>query len=238
MTLLANRTTAGFEPIYNKSLGPVPNPVEYLLTPGVAYACGEMVTITDGKLAKVAAGVAINIIGVMAESITAAENVSGVSVYGAVYDHPDNVYRCSFADQYDAAATGGTLTTLVDSTLAPATDDFLNGALIYVYEGPAAGSIRTVADYTGSSHTLTVTTPFPVAPTTASKYILLGLGSEANDVINVGLGGIQLKDTKTIDANAARLTSTVKQGPLVCVDINPADLTMDVMVRRSVHFTG
>lgn len=236
MAMTASRTSNGFEPIYNKSLGAVPNPVAYELTPSTTFAMGDMVTITAGKLALAAAGTVADIVGVMAESIVS--DATSI-MYGKVYDHPDNVYRCTFVDHKDAAATGGTTTTLLDSALSTSSNDVWNGAAIYIYEGPGAGSLRTVSDYVGSSDTLTVTNPLPAAPTTASKYILLGLGAEANDVINVGLGGIVLKDEDSIDANAGRLSSAVKVGPLVCVDLGKiSDLMMDVMVRRSCHIFG
>jgi len=239
MALTASRTSVGFEPIYNKTLNSIPNPVAYELTPNTAFAQGDMVTLTAGKIAKAASGTVANIVGVMAESIAAADNPAAGLTYGKVYDHPDNVYRCTFADHKDAAATGGTTTTLLDSALATSSDDVWNGAALYVYDGPAKGSLRTVSDYTGSSDTLTVTKPFPTAPTTASYYIMLGAAAEANDVINVGLGGIVLKDENTIDANAGRLSSATKVGPLVCVGLSKiSDLMMDVMIRRSCHIFG
>lgn len=239
MTLAASRISVGFEPIYNKTLNAIPNPVAYELTPATAFAQGDMVTITEGKLAKAAAGTVANVVGVMAESISAANNPAGTITYGKVYDHPDNVYRCSFADHRDAAATGGDIDTLIDTALSTSSNDVWNGALLYVYEGPSAGSIRTVSDYVGASDSLDVDQDFPEAITTASKYILLGAGAEANDVINVGLGGIVLKDENTIDANAGRLSSAVKVGPLVCVGASKvADLMLDVMIRRTCHILG
>lgn len=238
MTLAAKRTSIGFEPIYNKSLGSVPNPVKYELTPNTAFDKGDMVVLTAGKVAKAAAASVTNILGVMAESIAQADNPATGLTFGAVYDHPDNVYRVTFCDQNDSTATGGTTTTLIDTGLSTSTDDVWNGALLYIYEGPAAGSVRTVSDYTGTSDTLTVTNPFPTAPTTASKYIILGAASEANDVINVGARGLVLKDEARVDANASRLSSAAEVGPLVCLDISPADLMMDVMISRSCHFMG
>jgi hypothetical protein len=238
MTLTAPRISVGFEPIYNKTLNAIPNPVAYELTPAVTFAKGDMVTITAGKLALATSATVANVVGVMAESIAAAGNPSGSITYGKVYDHPDNVYRVTFVDHIDSTATGGTTTTLLDTALAASSNDVWNGALLYIYEGPSAGSIRTIKDYTGSSDTLTVDEAFPEAPTAASKYILLGAASEANDVINVGLGGLVLKDEDSVDANAGRLSSGAKVGPLVCVDIRPADLMMDVMIRKSCHIFG
>lgn len=238
MALTASRITMGFEPVYNKALGSVPNPVEYELTPNTAFSRGDMVVLAAGKLTKASASSVADIIGVMAESIAAADNPSGSITNGSVYDHPGNVYRCTFADHRDASATGGSTTTLVDTNLSTSNNDVWNGALLYVYDGPSAGSIRTVSDYTGSSDTLDVDAAFPEAITTASKYIMLGAAAEVNDVINEGLAGLVLKDENTIDANASRLSSATKVGPLVCMKIYPKEIMMDVMIRRSCHYTG
>lgn len=238
MTLSADRTTCGFEPVHCRNAVTIPNPVPYELTPAEAFVKGDMVTIAYGKLTKATSSTTSNVVGVMAESVTAAENPSGSITYGKVYDDPNIVYRCSFSDQLDSTATGGTTTTLVDTALSTSSNDVWNGALLYIYDGTNKGCVRTVSDYTGSSDTLTVDTPFPAACDTTTKYIILGLAAEANDVINVGLGGVQLKDANTIDANAARLSSAAKQGPLVPVAINPAQLMMDVMIRRSCHIFG
>jgi len=230
MALTASRTTNGFEPKYNKLGGIVDNAVEYELTPGAAFSAGDMVVLTANKVAKAAAN-ATNVLGVMAETIAAADNPATTKTMGRVYDNPFIVYRCSFADHRDASATGGTTTTLVDTALSTSSDDDWNGALLYIYEGPAVGSIRTVKDYTGSSDTLTVEEPFPTAPTTASKYILLGAGG-AGDVINRGSIGVDLKDENTIDANA---TIANEAGPLVVMAIDPANLMMDVMIRKHIY---
>ena len=100
--------------------------------------------------------------------------------------------------------------------------------MLYVYAGSNAGCIRTVTDYVGSSDTLTFQA-MPAACDTTSKYIILGFASKAGDVINVGTVGVDLKDENTIDANA---TVDGEKGPLVALSINPANLTMDVVVRK------
>lgn len=238
MTKAAKRTSIGFEPIYNKALGAVPNPVKYELTPNTAFDRGDMVVLTAGKVAKATAASVTGILGVMAESIAQADNPADGLTFGAVYDHPDNVYRVTFCDQTDSTATGGTDTTLLDTALSTSSNDVWNGALLYIYEGPGAGDIRTVSDYVGATDTLTVTKAFSETPTTDSKYIILGGAAEANDVINVGARGLVLKDEARIDANASRLSSAAEVGPLVCLDINPEELMMDVMIKRSCHFTG
>ena len=236
MAYTASRTTNGFELIGNL-LNVTDNGREYELTPNTAFSKGDMVVLTNGKVAKATASAA-NVLGVMAESITAADNPTAGITYGKVYDNPFNIYRCSFADQTDSTATGGTTTTLIDTGLTTSTNDVWNGALLYVYAGTNAGCIRTVTDYDGSSDTLTFQA-MPAACDTTSKYIILGFASKAGDVINVGTVGVNLKDEKTIDANAAVINAdtSAEIGPLAALAINPANLTMDVVVRKH-RFNG
>ena len=236
MALTASRKSVGFEPIYNKSVTTIPNPVAYELTPSTTFTRGDMVVVTGGKVALAAAGSKTGILGVMAESkVTGAATLE----YGKVYDHPDNVYRCTFKNQLDSTVDSGTTTTLVDAALSTATDDIWNGALVYFYEGTNAGCVRTVSDFDHASDTLTFTNPLPAAPDTTSKYIILGDASEANDAINVGMSGILLADEDEIDVSASRLDATALVGPLVCVGASKvADLMLDVMVRRSCHLFG
>lgn len=234
MTLTASRTTDGFELVGNL-LGISDQGVEYEMTPNTAFSRGDMVVLTAGKVAKAAAGAA-NVLGVMAEAFTTATNPAAATTKGRVYDNPFNIYKCSFADHLDSTATGGTTTTLVDTALTTSTDNDWNGALLYIYEGKAAGSLRTVKDYTGASDTLTVEEPFPEAPDTTSKYIMLGLGgAAASDVINIGSVGVNLKDENTIDANA---TIASEAGPLVVMPTSLDDiknLMLRVMVRKHLY---
>jgi hypothetical protein len=80
----------------------------------------------------------------------------------------------------------------------------------------------------------------PAACDTTSKYILLGNAGKAGDVINVGTAGIDLKDENTIDANAAVIdaNSSAEKGPLAALAINPANLTMDVLIRKHLFNTN
>jgi hypothetical protein len=148
------------------------------------------------------------------------------------------VYRCSFADQVDGTVDSGTTTTIVDAALSTGTDDIYNGALLYIYEGTNMGETRTVTDFDHASDTLTLAPAYAAAPDTTSKYIMLAGGNEADDAINVGLPGVDIKDENTVDANGRRLSSDVMQGPLTPISIYPADLMMDVIIRRSCHIFG
>jgi len=194
-----------------------------------------MLAWVDGKLEAATASTAVGTIcGVAAESVTAATNAAATETYIQVYDDPNEVFRCSFADHIDGTATGGTTTTLSDTVnLTADTNDYWNGALVYVYEGPGAGDIRTVSDFDTASDTITVTKPFSATITTSSKYIILGYATGAADlVLNVG-SNVVLKDENTIDANA---TNASDAGQLVIVNIIPNELMMDVMITK--HFTS
>lgn len=227
MTLTATKTSAGFEPVFNLALGHIPNPIKFELTPNTAFSKGDAVVLTDGKVAKAAANAA-NVLGVMAEAFTTSTNPSAERTMGMVYCHADNVYRCTFSDHRDATATGGTTTTLVDTAISQSTNDYWNGAMVYIYEGANGGTLLTVKDYTGSSDTLTFEEVLPEACDTTTKYIMLGYGTGATgDVINIGSFGVDLKDENTIDADA---TIAAEAGPLVVMP-TPKDEIKNLMLR-------
>lgn len=232
MAYTAPRTSQGFELIGNM-FGPAPNPNRYPLTPNTAFKKGDMVVLTGGMVAKAAANAA-NVLGVMARSYTAAENPAGKITFGVVHDNPFNIYRATFVDHRDAAATGGTATTLIDTELTTSENDVWNGAYLYIYEGPGAGDMRIVKDYVGATDVLHVEEPFSATPTTATKYILLGEAGAAGDVINVGSIGVNLKDEKSIDANAANKDD---DGPLAVKAIDPVNLMMTVIIRKHIFNT-
>lgn len=234
MALTASYTTRGFEFVRN-TMGLPAVAVAYEMTPGITINQGDMVVLTAGKVAKAAAG-ATNVLGVAAETKTSA---AGTKTMIRVYDNPFNVYRCTFADHIDSTATGGSTTTIVDTNgLASfGTNDAFKGGLVYVYDGAGKGSIRTVTAFDGTTKTLTVGEAFPAAINTTSKYVLLGAGGAANDAINIGKAGVDLKDENTIDANA---TTASEAGPLVVVptpDEDIKNLILHVMIRKHL-FNG
>jgi len=228
MAYSASRTTQGFELVGNLA-GVVDQGKLYEMTPSLALVKGDMVVLTNRKVAKAAAN-ASNVLGVCAESVTA--HATDVT-YILVYDNPFNIYRCSFADHADNVVDSGTTTTIVDAELTQDTDDDWIGALVYFYEGTNAGAIRTVSDFDQASDTITFVDPLPAAPDTTSKYIILGEGDEAGaSTINVGTVGVDLKDENTIDANAP---VDAVDGPLAVRAIYPADLMMDVIIIKHLY---
>lgn len=228
MPISVKRTTNGFERVGNL-LGNIPsNGKEYELTPSTAFAAGDMVVLTNGLVAAAAAS-ATNVLGVMAETIALADNPATGGVKGRVYDNPFDIFRCSISDARDAAATGGTTATLIDTAIGVTADDRWIGAILYIYEGPGKGDLRTISDYEEAAKTFTVTKLFSAAPTTATKYLLFGAAAAAGDVINIGSIGVNIKTKALIDGDA---TTAGEAGPLAVLDINPAELTMDVLIRK------
>lgn len=80
-------------------------------------------------------------------------------------------------------ATGGTSTTLTDTTKSWATDQFAGG-YIWIYNGTGAGQIRSISSNT--SDTITVSSSWDTTPSTDSRYVVSGL------VILTHSGGITL----------------------------------------------
>lgn len=225
MAFAASRTTQGFELIGNL-MGVPDNGTEYELTPSLAVSKGDMLVLTNMKVAKAAAS-ATYVLGVAAETKTAhATNLTKI----LVYDNPYNIYECSCSDMQDKTCTAGTTTTLVAQMAVHDTDQDHRGGFLYVYDGTNKGCSRTVSAYTHANDTLTVANPFPAACDTTTKFIFFGEGEEAGaSVINVGTVGVNLKDENTIDADAA-----VDQidGPLTCLGIDGANAIMRVIVSK------
>lgn len=235
MALTANYTTRGFEFVRNLLGFPV-TPVLYELTPNTAFSMGDMVILTNNRVAKAAAG-ATNVLGVINTAFTTTTNPDASLTLGEVLDNPFAIFRCTFSDHRDATATGGSTTTLVDTALSTSADDVWNGALLYIYAGAAAGSFRTVEDYTGSSDTLTFDDPTAVAVDSTSTYILLGAGIAAGENINIGTIGVNLKDENTIDGNA---TTASEAGPLVITPTPQEEiknLVLHCLIRKHLYNT-
>ena len=228
MTLVASRTTVGFERIGNRFDQP-DNGTLWELKPSEDVAKGDMLDLEYNKVVKAAAN-ADNVVGIAAESLEAhATDLTKIRVY----DNPFNIYRCSFEDHRDSTATGsGSTTTLVDSGLANTADAY-RGATLYIYEGAGAGHARTISAYNGTD-TLTWIDPLPAATDTTSKYILVGVAAVADMGIARGSVGVDIKDENTIDASA---TMATEAGPLVVVQVHPERLMMDVMIRKHL-FNG
>lgn len=88
------------------------------------------------------------------------------------------VYRATFTGHDDETVVSYvSATRAVEATTGAAADDYPNGGLLYVYEGPGAGEVNVVEDYDhtgGAAELLTIChRPFSATLTTSSKYIVL-----------------------------------------------------------------
>ena len=75
-----------------------------------------------------------------------------------------------FADQGAVAGAGSSSTTVLASS-APATNDILNGSLIYIIAGTGAGQMRYIVDYVEATDTVTVDPAWTTTPTLAGSSI-------------------------------------------------------------------
>ncbi len=70
-----------------------------------------------------------------------------------------------------STATGGSTTTIVDSSLSQG-DDFFNEMEVEIIEGDTKGERRIVTDFVSSAGTITVDSPFSAAIASGDKYII------------------------------------------------------------------
>lgn len=74
--------------------------------------------------------------------------------------------------QEDGTATGGSSTTLVDTSRKEA-DEYWNGGTIEIISGTGSGQVRDITSFSKSSSTITVSTAWVTEPDTTSKYIIV-----------------------------------------------------------------
>lgn len=88
------------------------------------------------------------------------------------------VYLATFKNHFDETVVSYTASTrAVEMTTGFTADDYVNGAIAYVYEGPGIGEVNVVEDYDhtgGAAELLAIFhRPFNATLTTASKMIIL-----------------------------------------------------------------
>lgn len=234
--------TVGFEFSHNLA-GFAPNPVQYILKPNTEFKKGMLVGMAPQSSANAyeifpwinTTRIDQNIlVGVMAEDIKQADNPATGLTYGMVYDNPYNVYNASFipgANGSIAVLTDATHTTVTSIKVDEAFDNNnrVRGALIYFYDGPNAGQLRTIASTDATNDKLVWTKPLPQLPTPDSKfYVTCHAGLDtAGAVANVGSVGV------SADATSRKILTNVAlnaaQQPIIVVGVNPVEMTFKVM---------
>lgn len=72
----------------------------------------------------------------------------------------------------DTTTTGMSTTTTLQLTAGSTVDDFYNNELIYIADGALAGQARIIADYDGTTKTITVSGPFTSAPASGVRVVV------------------------------------------------------------------
>ena len=238
--------TYGFERKYSKTGFPT-NPVSYAGSTGTTYTMGRLATIPapsgSGMLVTLTSTGSVTntnpIIGVIAETKTCTPTDYMVKVY----DNPFDVYKVSFDGHTDLACGGSTASNqfkMAISTTASTAANLMKGSLIHIYEGPGKGDTRTVTANTAASPgVITVAPAFSATPTTASKAVVLcGMTTAGKtDTKGVNVGTPMLKVSSNSDGKV-RIDPSNTNNYLNVVDIDPANLTMDVMIAFTKHAFG
>lgn len=163
--------------------------------PGDTYTRGDGVVGTVGEGVVDPAAAAEDIVGTVAKTMTCAAATVAFprpGEFNAAHDATDTlvpvvshvpagtpIYLVTFASQIDETLLGYTAATpSFLGTTGAAADNYPNGALVCVYEGPGIGEVNVVADYDHTGHAdgelayITHRT-FSATLTTASKAIVL-----------------------------------------------------------------
>jgi len=221
MSYTAERTTVGFERVYNLA-GHAPNPVPYELKPNTEFKKGELVVVDGGFVEQADDNTDVDdcVLGVMAEAIAQADNPSDEKTYGRVYINPLDVFRVSVGDPLELTATGGSTTTLEASSI-----NDIEGSTILVYTGKSKGSIRTIDDVT--TNTARVYVPFPHAIESGDKAVVIANNNNDGEIWP-GLDGLFASS----DALKLKCDKNHNNGPLKIVKIDVVNLMVDVLIAR------
>jgi hypothetical protein len=196
MALTATRTTQGFEHLRDTGKDEV---IYVPGDPGDTFTRGDQVvsTVGEGLMDIAAANEGGQIGNVLQTTVCPAATVAfpkpadfipndrvTSTHLGLVPLRPNlpagvPVYLATFASHWDDTVVSYTAATrAIACTTGMTADDYPNGGLLYVYEGPGAGEVNIVEDYdhTGGAAELLLIChrPFATTLTSASKFIVLG----------------------------------------------------------------
>lgn len=240
MALTATATN-GLEFNYTKAGHPA-NPVVFEGSSGVTYTKGRLAALTSGLLVtQTSTHVGAQIrpfVGVFAETVTTTATDREVKVY----DNPHNVYTVSFDGHNDSTVAGSTSDTTIKLTSVNATvANRLAGNLIHVYDGPGKGTTKTVVSNTAASPSIiTVSGNWTQRPTTASSAVAIcntssTVGAAGNIGANVGRCVLLSTAAGKVSCRAATLGGA---NQFAVVGVDPANLTLDVVIRPTKSYLG
>lgn len=189
--------------------------------PGVTFTEGDEVANSNGVLILATDSLA-NTIGQVAKSVVspaATQNFPRAADFDPVrYETEDKclvpvrlrvpgnvkVSKATFKNHKDdTVITYDAATRAIACTTGFAADDYPNGGLLYVYEGPGAGEVNIVEDYdhTGGAAELLLIChrAFKATLTSASKFIVVSGEAVATRGVHL-LGRIDGADSNELDA--------------------------------------
>ena len=205
MALTASRTTHGFEMLNPPNSG---NRMTHCtLKSGEAAVKGDLVHFEVGLLT-VGVAADTDFCGRAEQTLTATAAGEELQFLDL---SPYPVFLCTFTGHEDVTATTGGTTTIASTSLSASTNDYYNGAYVYIYDGPAKGDCRIVTDFVGSGQTLTLDKATSQTTTTSTKFIILP-GPVDGASKGVGPGSpTDLSDANTI--NVAKNTGGLRVYP-------------------------
>lgn len=236
--------SAGFEHCRNAAGFPH-NAIKYAGSTGTTYTKGTPVVMSAGKLLELAynAGptAALPIVGICAETKTCATDDYMVQVIPT----DGNVFNVTFVDHYDATCSGSSASNQfkigVSSSLNASTSA-VNGALLYIYEGPSKGDLVTViGNTTGGSTSVTtlyVAPPFSASPTTLSKAVISAAYSSAIWAFPKNVGSIVKRSTDSASKVSLSVLDSSTMAVFAIQNVDMPNLKMDVTIAPSKAVFG
>ncbi len=235
--------TVGFEKSYNKS-GWQQNPVAYDGATATTYTKGTLVGILPagqaggGVLTSITGASTIDgatvIAGVCAETKVTTDSDKSVKVWPTIGE----VFKVSFDGYWDVAANKASTAlnrfhanAITDSTGGAGAEAV--GALMYIYDGPGKGDMRTITGHTtgaAGTNVFTVSGAFSALPTTATNAVLL-VNRGSTGLVYAGANvGSQLRVSTASASKVSIKKPLLGDGYLNVLSIDPKNLTMDVMI--------
>jgi len=189
------------------------------IVPAGLAAGGTLITVTSTAIP----GTDVLLAGPCEATLACDASTKAVSVTAV----PSEVFTVSFDGHIDIGS-GSTLRTasIFASTEWTSAGQPL-GAMLYVYEGPSKGDIRTVTAASSSGTSFTVNSPFTQTLSSASKAIVLCSTAAASAGVNIGS---VVKVSTASNSKVAVNSTALGTGYLQVLAIDPENLKMDVAI--------
>lgn len=169
-----------FRPIKYPGFSAAFHPEMLPVTAATVLEVGELVKYTLGKIVTAGAAsiTAVDVVGVAAQASTATDTFTRIEVY----INPMIIYEVGISEIVNATtltATGGSGTTLEDSSFLPGQDDLMIGAVIEVVTmasgDSSVGDLLTVTDFNNTGGIFTFASVGSTGFASADTYKLVSV---------------------------------------------------------------